>query len=69
MKKENNKARLPRVQRIINIKMAKTYRTVSIEAFCAVTGMIPIDIKIEKAVQQYQLTKRTAYNDPLFDKI
>jgi len=45
------------VQRIINIKMAKYYRTVSSEALCILTGMTSIAIKIEEAIQLYQITK------------
>ena len=37
-----------RVQRIINIKIAKEYRTVSNEALCVLTGLTPIAIKIEE---------------------
>jgi len=48
--------------------MAKAYRTVSHEALCVVTGMMPIDIKIEEAARLYQLTKGTANNNTLFDK-
>jgi hypothetical protein len=44
MRKENYKARLLRDQRLISIKMAKAYRTVSQEALCVLTGMMPIDI-------------------------
>jgi len=57
LRKENYKARLLRVQRLINIKMAKAYLTVSNEARCVLTGMMPIDIKIEQEPQLYQLTK------------
>jgi hypothetical protein len=60
MSKENYKARILRVQRLINIKMAKAYRTVSHEAFCVITGMMPIDIKTEETVRLYQITKGTA---------
>ena len=42
-RKENYKARITRVQRLINIKMAKAYRTASHEALCVLTGMMPID--------------------------
>jgi len=41
---------------------------VSHEALCVVTGMMPIDIKIEEAARLYQLTKGTANNNTLFDK-
>jgi hypothetical protein len=53
MRKESYKIRLIRVQRLINIKMAKAYRTVSHEALCVLTGMTPIEIKIEEAAQLY----------------
>jgi len=33
--------------------MAKAYRTVSHEALCVLTGMTPIEIKIEEAAQLY----------------
>jgi len=66
VRKENNTGRLLRVQ--ININMAKAYRTVSHEALCVVTGMMPIDIKIEEAARLYQLTKGTANNNTKFDK-
>ena len=56
MKIERYKSKLIRVQRIINIKMAKAYRTVSNEALCILTGMTPIAIKIEEAIELYQLT-------------
>jgi len=47
MKKESYKCKLIRVQRLINIKMAKAYRTVSHKALCILTGITPIEIKIE----------------------
>jgi hypothetical protein len=45
--KEAYKTKLIRVQRFINIRIAKSYRTVSNEALCMITGLTPIDIKIE----------------------
>jgi len=48
--------------------MGKAYRTVSHEALCVVTGMMPIDIKIEEVARPYQLTKGMANNNTLFDK-
>jgi len=51
LRKENYKTRLLRVQRLINIKMAKAYRTVSNEALRVLTGMMPIDIKIDQDAQ------------------
>ena len=35
-------------QRLINIKIAKAYRTVSNEALCIITGLKPIHIKINR---------------------
>jgi len=51
------KDKLVRIQRLINIKIAKAYRTVSNEALCIITGLIPINIKIEKAANYYAITK------------
>ena len=42
---------------MINIRIAKAYRTVSNEALCIITGLIPINIKIEEAAKLYDLTK------------
>jgi hypothetical protein len=57
MEKESYKSKFIRVQRLINIKMAKAYRKVSREALCILTGMTPIEIKIEEAVQIYYTTR------------
>ena len=38
-----------------NIKIAKSYRTVSKEALCALTRLIPITIKIEEASQYHHI--------------
>jgi len=45
------KAKIIRVQRLINIKIAKVYRTVSNEALCVITGLVPIHIKKLKRQQ------------------
>ena len=37
--------------------MATAYRTVSHEALCIITGMTPIELKIEKATQIYQANR------------
>jgi len=68
LRKENYKARLLRIQRLINIKMAKAYRTVSNKALCVLTGMMPIDIKIDQESLLYQLTKGTAEDKTKIDK-
>jgi cbb3-type cytochrome oxidase subunit 1 len=46
--KDSYKTKLVRVQRLMNIRIAKSYRTVSNKALCTITGMTPIDIKIEE---------------------
>jgi hypothetical protein len=46
--KESYKNKLPRIQRLINIKMAKAYRTVSREALCVLIGMTPYTLKSRK---------------------
>jgi len=45
---EHNRSKYIRVQRLINIRMAKTYCTTSSEALCMTTGMTPIHIKLEE---------------------
>jgi len=47
LKRHCYKAKLIRIQRLINLKMAKAYRTVSNEALCIINGITPINIKIE----------------------
>jgi len=55
--KDSYKIKLTRVQRLINIRIAKSYRTVSNEALCMITGLTPIDTKIEETAQFFQLAK------------
>jgi len=53
----NNKcyrSKIIRIQMLINIKIAKAYRTVSNEALCVKTGLIPINIKIDETVMYYE---------------
>jgi ribonuclease HI len=56
--KASYKTKLIRVQKLMNIRIAKSYRTVSNEALCIITGLIPIDIKIEETAQLLQITNR-----------
>jgi hypothetical protein len=53
MEKEKYKNKVTRIQRLINIKMAKAYCSVSSEALCVVTGMVRIHLKIEEAGKLY----------------
>jgi len=48
------KAKLIRIQRLINITIAKAYRTVSNEALCVITGLTPVNIKIEETAKYYE---------------
>jgi hypothetical protein len=51
--------KITRVQRLIQIKVAKAYRSVSNEALCVITGLTHINIKIDEVVQLYHFTKGT----------
>ena len=46
-----------RVQRLMNIKVAKAYRTTSGEALCVLTGITPIDIKAAGTAKLYPITR------------
>jgi ribonuclease HI len=56
-----------RIQRLINIKVAKGYRTISYDASCVIAGVRPIQIIIEQKVQTYMATKinNLEYDAPL----
>ena len=57
--KTGNLVKLQRVQRLINIKIAKAYRTVSFEASCVLAGVPPIGIDIEERARLYKITHNT----------
>jgi hypothetical protein len=44
LKRKHNVAKLKIVQRLINIKIARAYRTTSYEALCVLTGITPIKL-------------------------
>ena len=46
--KSSYRKKLTNVQRLINIKIAKAYRTVSSEAMCIITGLTPSTSKYKK---------------------
>ena len=56
IKKECNRAKYVRVQRLISLRIAKAYRTISHEALCILTGLTPINIKPEEVVTLYNIT-------------
>jgi len=53
MKYEHNRQKYVRVQRLINLNMARAYRTTSNEALCILTETTPIILKLEELVKQY----------------
>jgi hypothetical protein len=57
MKYEHNRRKYIRVQRLINIRVAKAYRTTSSEALCMLTGMTLIIIKLEELIKRYNKRK------------
>ena len=54
--KECNRAKYVRVQRLISLRIAKAYRTISHEALCILTGLTPITIKVEEVATLYDTT-------------
>jgi ribonuclease HI len=57
MKFEYNRLKYTRVQRLMNIKIAKAFHTTSSEALCILAGTTPIIIRTEEVVKQYSLKK------------
>ena len=57
MKYTCNRRKYIRTQRLINLRIAKAFRTTSNEALCIVADTIPIILKIEEAVGIYNLRK------------
>jgi len=66
--KASYKLKITRVQRLINIRLARAYQTVSNEVLCLITGLTPIDIKIEEAAQLYQLTRGSRKEEAMIDQ-
>jgi ribonuclease HI len=63
LEKKYNRRTYNRVQRIINIKIAKAFRTTSNEALCIVTGLIPITIQAEEEANIYNRIRKSADNE------
>jgi len=51
------KAKIIKIQRLINIRITKAYRAVSNEALCVIASIKRIHIKIEEAGRYYKVTK------------
>jgi len=58
MNQEYNRRKCKRVQRLINITIARAYRTTSSEALCMLTATTPIIINLEEIVKRYNTKKR-----------
>jgi hypothetical protein len=57
MTKKCNKILYTRVQRLMNIKIAKAYRTTAGEALSVLTGITPIEIKVAETDRLYHITR------------
>jgi len=55
-RKKRNLTKYERIQRLINIKTAKAYRTISYDASCMTAGVQSIQITIEQKAQNYMAT-------------
>jgi ribonuclease HI len=63
LKRKHNVTKLRRVQRLINIKIARAYRTTSYEALCLLTGITPIQIELRNQAEVYHITRGSAQID------
>jgi len=64
--KQNNLMKYHRVQRTMNIKIAKAFRTLSYKASCVLAGVHPIRLAIEENVRTYKATHNNIeYDAPL----
>ena len=63
MKLAYNRRRYIRVQRLINIRTAKAFRTTSSEVVCILTAVTTIIIKIEESVRLYKARNSPEYRD------
>jgi hypothetical protein len=68
LNKGSYKLKLITVQRLINNRIARAYRTASNEALCIITGLTPMDIKIEESDQLYQLTRGSRKEEAMIDQ-
>ena len=65
-KNKNKLRKYHRVQRMMNIKIAKAFRTLSYEASCVLAGVRPIRIAIEEKIRTYKATHNNIeYDAPL----
>ena len=62
--KQNN-MKYQRVQRMMNIKIAKAFRSLSYEASCVLAAVRPIHLAVEEKVRTYTATHNIEYDEPL----
>jgi len=58
MNKACYKAKIIRIQELINIRIAKAYCTISNETLCVISRLMPINIKIAEKDKFYEIKKR-----------
>jgi hypothetical protein len=68
MKYEYNRLKYISVQRLINIRIVKAFRTTSSEALCILAGTTPVIIKIEELVKQYNIRRAKGSQTQLTDR-
>ena len=79
LQRNSNATKIKRIQRLVNIKIAKTYRTTSHEVLFLLTGFQPILIELENLTQftmsltemnwmAYMTRQRTSGNGPILRK-
>ena len=56
--KQYNRKKLRSVQRLINIRIVKSFRTLSFDASCIISGFLPLDLKIEASARAYHKIKQ-----------
>jgi len=68
LKYEFNRRKYNRVQRLVNLLIAKAYRTTSSEALCILAGTTQIIIKAEEAARRYDVWKGHGSNTQNIDR-
>jgi hypothetical protein len=63
LEKECNKRVYNRLQRLINIKIAKAFRTISNEALYTLTGLKHIVIKAKEVAKLYNIMRKSQVHE------
>lgn len=69
IRKRFNIVKLQRVQRLINLKIAKAYRTTSSDALCILTKNQPILIELQQMVKISRIKKEQNWEEKIVDAI